>query len=63
LIAIEIKHAKEIQPKMLHGLKAFKTDYPVSTCYLLYLGDQPRYLGDITALPFVEGLKKITEWI
>lgn len=64
LMAVEIKHAREIRPKMLTGLKHFKMDYPMAECSILYLGEQALYLENgITILPFTEGLKKISEWV
>lgn len=52
LWAFEIKHTKHITPKMLTGLREFQYDYPVSKCYLLYLGDKTLYLdGNIIVYP------------
>ncbi len=60
LMAFEIKHAKQISPKMLHGLHHFKADYPVAETYILYLGNETLYLSEgIIALPFVEGLQQL----
>ncbi len=62
LIAFEIKHAKNISPKMLRGLQLFKEDYPFAQLYIIYLGSETLYLQDnITALPFIEALKKLPE--
>lgn len=64
LVAVEIKHSKTIKPEMLIGLKHFKEDYSMAQCVLLYLGTETRYLSDdIIAMPFVDGLKKMKEWI
>ena len=64
LIAIEIKHARKIDNRMLTGLKHFKEDYPMAQCFILYLGDKTLYLSDnITALPFIDGLKQLTQWV
>ncbi|MDF1795475.1 MAG: AAA family ATPase [Coxiellaceae bacterium] len=38
--AIEVKHAKTIQPRDLRGLSEFKQDYPESKCILLYQGKE-----------------------
>jgi uncharacterized protein len=38
--AIEVKHAKTIQPKDLRGLVEFKRDYPEAECILLYQGKE-----------------------
>jgi predicted AAA+ superfamily ATPase len=60
LLAIEVKHANTIQPKMLKGLKHFKQDYPMAVCYLFYLGEQTLYLdADIVAVPFVSALQAL----
>lgn len=62
LLAFEIKHAKQIIPKMLRGLQHFKQDYPMAQLYIFYLGKETLYLAnDIIAMPFVEGLKKLPE--
>lgn len=62
LLAFEIKHSQVIHSSMLTGLKHFQQDYPMATCYLLYLGAQTLYLADnIIAMPFTEGLKKLPE--
>ena len=64
LFAIEIKHTKNIQGKMLIGLKHFKIDYQMAKCFVLYLGEHTLYLqDDITAMPFSDGLKKLSDWL
>ena len=64
LMAVEIKHTNTIRTNMLTGLKHFKEDYPMAQCFILYLGSETLYLQDeIVVLPFVEGLKKLTEWM
>lgn len=60
LLAFEIKHAKNITPKMLTGLKHFKEDYPMTTLYIIYMGREVLYLTDeIIALPIEEALKQL----
>ena len=62
LIAFEIKHAKQITPKMLHGLKHFKQDYPMAKLYIIYLGETILYLtNDIIALPMKDALLMLPE--
>jgi len=62
LIAFEIKHNKHVTSKMLHGLRHFKEDYPMTKLYMLYLGKDKLYLPDgITVLPFVEALKELPQ--
>ncbi|OGV27164.1 MAG: ATPase [Legionellales bacterium RIFCSPHIGHO2_12_FULL_37_14] len=64
LVAVEIKHSTYIDSSMLTGLKHFKEDYPMAKCFLLYLGHETRYLSyEITIMPFVDGLKMITQWV
>lgn len=64
LLAFEIKHSNSIHSTMLTGLKHFKEDYPMAKCIVLYLGTQTLYLnGGIVAMPFVDGLKKLDEWL
>src|SRR5262245_36238321 len=46
LIAFEIKHTKNLSPKMLRGLRNFKEDYPIAQLYVLYLGAETLYLND-----------------
>lgn len=61
LIAFEIKHSKTIRSKMLKGLQLFKEDYPMAKLYLLYLGEETLYLGDITVLPFQKALNNLPD--
>lgn len=62
LIAFEIKHARNITPKMLGGLKHFREDYPMARLYIIYLGKDTMYLADgIIALPMEEALKTLPE--
>lgn len=62
LIAFEIKHTKNISPKMLRGLRQFKEDYTMAQLYILYLGTETLYLNDsIVALLFVSALQKMLE--
>jgi predicted AAA+ superfamily ATPase len=62
LIAFEIKHARQITPKMLQGLKHFKQDYPIAKLYIVYLGESVLYLADkIIALPVKDALWKLPE--
>lgn len=61
LWAFEVKHTKNITPRMLHGLKEFLQDYPMAQCYLLYLGQQPLYFDNITAYPMEWALKHLPE--
>jgi len=60
LLAFEIKHAQTITPKMLHGLKQFKQDYPMAELYIVYTGQEVLHLSDqITALPITTALQQL----
>ncbi|MBL7005651.1 MAG: ATP-binding protein [Spirochaetia bacterium] len=48
---IEVKHSKSIRKKDLHGLKAFKEDYPEAKVVLLYMGDQQLLIDSILCVP------------
>ena len=63
LLAFEIKHNKQITPKMLRGLRSFQEDYPIAKLYILYMGDTKLFLdnGDIIALPFIDALKELPQ--
>lgn len=59
LFAFEIKHGNTFTSKSLRGLKNFKEDYPEAKLFILYLGKQAEYHGDITALPFTQALQEL----
>ncbi len=61
LIAFEIKRKRKISTKDLRGLRTFSNDYPMAKLYLLYGGEAPEYHDNITALPILEGLKRLPE--
>ncbi|MBN1412635.1 MAG: ATP-binding protein [Spirochaetales bacterium] len=58
-IALEVKHSKTIRKVDLHGLKAFRQDYPEAACALLYLGNMRMMVDDIPCIPCGEFLKKL----
>jgi predicted AAA+ superfamily ATPase len=59
LHAFEIKRSETIHNKDLKGLKAFAEDYPEAKLYILYLGKNREYHGNITAIPFEEALVEL----
>ena len=59
LKAFEIKHTKHITAKMLHGLKAFKEDYPMAELFILYMGHETLYINDISIYPMEWALKNL----
>ena len=62
ILAFEIKHSQTITPKMLHGLKQFKKDYPMAELFIVYTGEDVLHLANkITALPITTALKQLPE--
>lgn len=62
ILAFEIKHNKQITPKMLRGLRSFKEDYPMAKLYVVYMGEKKLFLNDdIIALPIVDALKELPQ--
>jgi predicted AAA+ superfamily ATPase len=62
IIAIEVKSSNRLNSDMFRGLKAFKTDYPMAKCYLVYGGDRREYRDDIQVIgakEFLQTLPKI----
>lgn len=56
LHAFEIKRSDKITNKALKGLKAFGEEYPEAKLYVIYLGKQTEYHGDITAISLEQAL-------
>jgi predicted AAA+ superfamily ATPase len=54
--AFEVKNAREIQPRDLNGLRAFKEDYPEADCTLLYRGAERLRIAGIDCRPVEEFL-------
>jgi predicted AAA+ superfamily ATPase len=54
IIAIEVKRKGRIGQKDLKGLKLFLKDYPSAKAYLLYGGNEIRYIDNIIVLPVEE---------
>ncbi len=61
--AFEIKRAATLTGKALSGLKKFGDDYPEAKLYILFLGKQKEYYGNITALPLKEALRELPDLI
>lgn len=57
--AIEVKNAKQIHPKSLSSLKAFKTDYPGAGATLLYRGSEKLMIDGILCRPVGEFLLQL----
>lgn len=61
--AFEIKRSATLTGKALSGLKKFGDDYPEAKLYILFLGKQKEYYGNITALPLKEALRELPDLI
>ncbi len=61
IIAIEIKGAPRIKSDMFRGLRAFKEDYPIAKCILVYGGEQREYHNGIEAIGATEFLKSLPQ--
>jgi len=59
LFAFELKSRAHIERKDLVGLRAFKEDYPIATCYLINTGRYPEKHGDIVVLPIQQALMEL----
>ena len=56
LFAIEVKRSRTVRGADLHGLKQFKSDYPMAHCALLFGGDRREYRDGIELLPVANAL-------
>lgn len=61
LFAFELKSTAHIRKKDFSGLKAFKADYPIAHCYLIYAGDHAEQHDDIHVLPIRDALFQLSE--
>ena len=60
IFAFELKSKKAITRKNFSGLKAFKKDYPMSQCYLIYTGEhKEKYDENLLALPLQPALYEL----
>jgi predicted AAA+ superfamily ATPase len=57
--AIEVKNSRSIRPTDLHGLKAFRTDFPEAIPLLLYRGEETIDRDDIRCMPVDLFLKRL----
>ena len=53
-MAFEIKRKSRLNQKDFKGLKAFKQDYPMAKCYMLYGGKLRLQENDCIILPIQE---------
>ncbi len=61
LKAFEVKSKKNISRSDVVGLTTFLKDYPTAKCYILYGGNEKRYIGNIEIIPFVDAIKNLAE--
>ncbi len=54
LLAFEIKGSQRLTARDFRGLNAFKADYPMATCYMVYLGDRDYVENDIHVVPMTK---------
>jgi predicted AAA+ superfamily ATPase len=54
LLAFEIKNNARLTHKDFKGLKAFKSDYPMARCYMVYMGDREYFEDDIQIIPMIK---------
>ena len=56
LFAIEVKRTRTIRRADLHGLKQFRTDYPMARCVLLFGGDRREHRDGAELVPLNDAL-------
>ena len=61
LFAFKIKSRAYIERKDLKALKAFKADYPIAQCYLIYGGTISELHGEIKVLPIATALLQLSD--
>lgn len=61
--AFELKRSATITSKSLKGLKTFGEEYPEAQLYIIFLGKQKEYHGNVTAIPLIEALRELPELI
>ncbi len=59
IIAIEVKCSQRIKSDMFSGLRAFKADYPMAKCILVYGGEQREYHNGMEVIGAVDFLKTL----
>ena len=57
--ALEVKHSKDIRPRDLRSLKAFRDVYPEATLRLLYRGEEALEIDGIRCVPCAQYLPSI----
>jgi predicted AAA+ superfamily ATPase len=60
LYAVEVKHARQIRPEDLRGLRGFGDDYPQSQRYLLYRGRERLVRDGVLCLPAEDFLLELS---
>jgi predicted AAA+ superfamily ATPase len=63
IIAIESKSSSRVNSGMFSGLKAFKADYPMAKCYLVYGGEEREYHDGMDLIGVREFLKTLPQFL
>lgn len=61
LLAFEIKSKKNITSKDVKSLRVFLHDYPMAKGYVVYGGNERRYIGNIKLIPHTDALMSLPE--
>ena len=56
LLAFEIKNSSRLTIKDFKGLKTFKEDYPMTSCFMVYMGTRDYFENDIRVIPMKKAL-------
>jgi predicted AAA+ superfamily ATPase len=59
MFAFEVKRSRRYGRRDMSGLRAFKRDYPMARCYLLYGGSQQRVEDGISVMPIQDALVQL----
>jgi predicted AAA+ superfamily ATPase len=59
LAAFEVKHAAKLRTDDFKGLRAFRKDYPMASCRLLYMGRDRRWVDDVEVIPVDQALREL----
>ncbi len=61
LLAFEIKSTDRLTTKSFKGLRAFKEDYPIASCFMVYMGTRDYVENDIRVIPMSTALFELRQ--
>ncbi|MBN2689947.1 MAG: ATP-binding protein [Gammaproteobacteria bacterium] len=61
LLAFEIKRKQQLTSKDFRGIKLFKNDYPMASCYVIYGGHRKYFEQNIQVIPFEETILNLQQ--